>query len=123
MLSLAGVEISEYMQGQAFLGASKPPKARTHIFGSGDRFDGFSDRIRIVRDKQFLYVRNYHKELPAYKDVGYRRNIDMMNELLKLKEEGKLTNDKSIGSEVKKPLKSFTIALLTPRTFIIYLIP
>ncbi len=114
VLSLAGVEIPEYMQGQAFLGASKLPKARTYIFGSGDRFDGFPDRIRIVRDKQFLYVRNYHKELPAYKDVSYRKNIDMMNELLKLKEEGKLTNDQKYWFRSKKTSEELYDCLADP---------
>lgn len=114
VLSLAGVEIPEYMQGQAFLGESKSSEVRTHIFGSGDRFDGFPDRIRVVRDKQFLYVRNYHKELPAYKDVGYRKNIGMMNELLRLKEEGKLNKNQRYWFRSEKTSEEFYDCLADP---------
>lgn len=114
MLSLAGADIPEYMQGQAFLGANKSSVARTYIFGSGDRFDGFADRIRVVRDKQFLYVRNYHNELPAYKDVGYRKNIDMMNELLRLKDEGKLDKNQLYWFRNKKTSEEFYDCLFDP---------
>ncbi len=90
-LSLAGIKPPEYMQGQAFLGKYKAAEPRKYIFGSGDRFDEFSDRIRIVRDKQYLFVKNYHPELPAYKDVSYRKNIDMMNDMLDLHKAVKLS--------------------------------
>jgi len=79
------------MQGQAFLGKYKAPKPRKYIFGSSDRFDEFSDRIRIVRDKQYLFVKNYFPELSHYKDVSYRKNMDMMNDMLVLHKAGKLS--------------------------------
>jgi len=88
-LSLVGIKPPEYMQGQAFLGSYKSAP-RKYIFGSGDRFDKFSDRIRIVRDNRYLFVKNYHPELPPYKDVRYRKHMDMMMELLKLRDNGKL---------------------------------
>lgn len=91
VLSLAGIKPPKYLQGKAFLGKYKIPKARNYIFGSGDRFDEFSDRIRIVRDKQYLFVKNYYPGKPAYKDVTYRRQMDMMNELLRLRDTEKLS--------------------------------
>lgn len=96
VLSLAGIEPEEFMQGQAFLGDYKDEGKRKYIYGSGDRFDEFSDMIRCVRDNQFLYVKNFHPELPKYKDVGYRKNMDMMNEMLKLRVEGKLDSVQQI---------------------------
>ncbi|MFA9390947.1 MAG: sulfatase [Prolixibacteraceae bacterium] len=93
ILSLAGIEAPEYMQGQAFLGKYKSKTERKYIYGSGDRFDEFSDRIRSIRNHRFMYVRNYHPELPAYKDVSYRKQMDMMNQLLTLKDEGHLNED------------------------------
>jgi len=44
-----------------------------------------------VRDKRYLFVRNYYPELPAYKDVAYRKQMDIMNELLRLRNAGKLS--------------------------------
>jgi len=91
ILSLAGIKPPDYMQGQAFLGKFKSSIPRKYIFGSGDRFDEFSDRIRIVRDKRYLFVKNFYPDLPAYKDVAYRKQMDIMNELLQLRNQGKLS--------------------------------
>jgi len=106
ILSLAGIEIPDYMQGQAFLG-SQDSNERDYIYGSGDRFDEFTDRTRIVRDDRYLYVRNYHPELPAYKDIGYRKHIDMMNELLRLNALGELNRDQNYWFRIKKTKDEF----------------
>jgi len=106
ILSLAGIEIPDYMQGQAFLG-SQDSNERDYIYGSGDRFDEFTDRTRIVRDDRYLYVRNYHPELPAYKDIGYRKHIDMMNELLRLNALGELNRDQNYWFRMKKTKDEF----------------
>ena len=89
LLSLANIEPPAYMQGKAFLGdyAEKP---RDFIYGSSDRFDEVTDRLRAVRDKQFLYVWNYYPEKIKYKDVQYRKQIPMMMEMLKLRDQKKL---------------------------------
>lgn len=84
MLSLAGIQPTDYMEGKAFLGEHEA-KPRDYVFGSSDRFDEYTDRIRSVRNKRFLYLRNYYPELPKYKDVSYRKNIPMMNNMLELK--------------------------------------
>ncbi|MFH4967713.1 sulfatase [Gaetbulibacter sp. M240] len=89
VLSLAGVKPPEYMEGKAFRGKYDSQR-RDYVFGSSDRFDEYSDRIRSVRNKQFLYLRNYFPELPKYKDVSYRKQIPMMSNFLKLEKEGKL---------------------------------
>ncbi|MCR9201435.1 MAG: sulfatase-like hydrolase/transferase [Planctomycetaceae bacterium] len=58
MLSLAGVATPEHMSGRAIFGphAAEP---RDYIFGARDRMDERYDIIRMVRDGQFRYVRNY----------------------------------------------------------------
>ncbi|MCF6352155.1 MAG: sulfatase [Cyclobacteriaceae bacterium] len=104
VLSLAGIQVPDYMQGRAFLGTHKKAgTARNYVFGSGDRFDDYSDRIRTVRDKNYLYVKNYYPELPAYKDVTYRKNIDMMNTLLSLRDEGSLNGPTARWFKPHKP--------------------
>ena len=100
MLSLAGVEPKDYMEGYAFLGEYDTAK-RDYVYGSSDRFDEFTDRIRSVRNKEYLYLRNSFPELPKYKDVGYRKNIPMMPNFLKLRDEGKLNNVQKLWFETK----------------------
>ena len=90
ILSLAGIKPPEYMQGQAFLGQYKTGNKRRYIYGSGDRFDEFTDRVRSVRDERYIYVKNYHTKLPYYKDISYRKQIPMMMELLRLRNAGDL---------------------------------
>ena len=90
VLSLAGIRIPEHFQGIPFLGDKKSEKPRDYIFGSGDRFDETYDRVRSVISDEFIYVKNYHTDRPAYKDVLYRKNIDMTNEKLMLNNENKL---------------------------------
>lgn len=100
MLSLAGVKPPKYMEGKAFLGKYKVAK-RSYVYGSSDRFDEFTDRIRSVRDDRFLYLKNYHPELPKYKDVAYRKNIPMMATFLNLRDEKKLNDDQQIWFQTK----------------------
>ena len=114
ILSLAGIKIPDYMQGQAFLGDQKSKTERKFVFASSDRFDEYSDRIRSVIGKDFVYVKNFHPKLPAYKNVSYRKNIDMMNELLKLNENGKLNNDQKYWFRKTKTKEEFYIRKSDP---------
>lgn len=100
ILSLAGIEPPKYMEGKAFLGAYKDTD-RNYVYGSSDRFDETTDRIRSVRDHQYLYLKNYYPNLPKYKDIKYRKNIPMMANFLQLKKENKLNAQQQIWFETK----------------------
>lgn len=89
MLSLAGIKPKDYMEGKAFMG-KYDTEERNYVYGSSDRFDEFTDRIRSVRNKKYLYLSNSFPELPKYKDVAYRKNIPMMSNFLKLRDKGNL---------------------------------
>ncbi len=103
LLSLIGVTPPDYMQGQDFLGDYKAKKERQYIYAAADRFDGFTDAIRAVRDKRFKYIRNYRPEQGYYLPVRYRENIPAMKELLRLKKDGKLTEEQSQWFRKSKP--------------------
>ena len=90
LLSLVGTEPPSYMQGQAFLGPYKAEKEREYIHAAADRFDGFTDAIRAVRDDRFKYIRNYRPEQGYYLPVEYREGIPTMQELLRMRDEGTL---------------------------------
>jgi N-sulfoglucosamine sulfohydrolase len=67
ILSLAGVEVPQYMQGHAFLG--KPlGRPQQYAYAFRGRMDERFDMVRSVRDKQYRYVRNYmpHKIYGQY---------------------------------------------------------
>lgn len=114
MLSIAGIEIPGHFQGRAFMGDKKSTVPREYIFGSGDRFDETYDRVRSVISKDFVYVRNYHKDRPAYKDVLYRKNIDMTNEMLKLYNDNKLNTDQKYWYRQSKTKEEFYIRSTDP---------
>ncbi|WP_247236642.1 sulfatase [Telluribacter sp. SYSU D00476] len=90
VLSLAGIPIPKYMQGQAFLGKQKAAKARQYVFAGRDRMDSHYDRVRMVRDKRYRYLYNYMPEKPYYQPLRYRMSIPMMQEIITLRDQGKL---------------------------------
>jgi N-sulfoglucosamine sulfohydrolase len=67
-LALAGVR-AEGLDGWPFFGPGA--KRREFVFGARDRIDESSDRVRIVRDARFKYVRNFHPERPYLPPMPY----------------------------------------------------
>ncbi len=88
VMAMAGIETPEYMHGQDIFG--KPTQKRTYIFGSADRFDESMDMSRSVLDGRYVYIKNYHPELPYLFRNNYREQIAMTRDLFKLSEEGRL---------------------------------
>lgn len=89
LLSLTGTNPPAHIQGQAFLGKYKTDD-RKYIHAAADRFDGYTDAIRAVRDERFKYIRNYRPEQGYYLPIDYREKIPTMQELLRLRDAGKL---------------------------------
>ena len=90
VLSLAGIPVPKYMQGQAFLGHQKITEPRKYVYAGRDRMDTEYDRVRMVRDKRFQYLYNYFPEKTYYQNIQYRLSIPMMKEFLQLHDLGKL---------------------------------
>ena len=89
VLSLVGLPIPDYMQGVAFLGpAAGVP--RECIYGHRDRVDEAFDLTRCVRDKRYLYVRNYMPHLSYNQPSAYSDQGEIRNEITRLAAEGKL---------------------------------
>ena len=103
LLSLAGIDPPEYMQGRAMLGDYKPKTERRYIHAAADRFDEVTDAIRAVRDKQFKYIRNYRPEQGYYLPLAYREQIPCMQELLHLRDERKLNSAQAQWFRERKP--------------------
>jgi len=73
LLSIAGVPIPDYMQGDAFLG---PQKTRDpdYTFMSRLRMDERYDMVRAVRDERYRYIRNYMPFRITMQHVDYLFN-------------------------------------------------
>ena len=90
LLSMAGIKAPSYMQGQAFEGAYKTNTPRKYIHGHADRFDESIDMIRAVRNKRFKYLKNFHPDRPYYLPVAFREKMELMQELLRMRDAGTL---------------------------------
>ena len=117
VLSFAGVEIPENIQGQAFLGKKKSQTPRKYIYAGRDRMDSEYDRVRAVSDGRFKYIRNYMPEKPNYQNVQFRLQNPLMIHLLKLNEDGKLTPDQARWFAPNKPLEEFYDTQIDPYEF------
>lgn len=102
LLSLAGVEIPETMQGQAFLGKQKA-QARKYVYAGRDRMDSEYDRVRAVSDGRYKYIRNYMPEKPNYQNIRYRLSNPLMVHLLDLHEKGLLDQNQARWFAATKP--------------------
>ncbi|EDM29066.1 probable sulfatase atsG [Lentisphaera araneosa HTCC2155] len=78
-LSLAGAKIPSNYQGEIFLGKnqSKEPEFVFHFRG---RNDGKIENARAIRDKQFLYVRNYIPYVARGQHLPYQWKIPMQRD-------------------------------------------
>ncbi len=89
-LSLTGIDIPEYVQGQVFLGENAT--TRDAIFAARDRCDGTDDRIRCIRTKNYKLIRNYYPELPYMQFNAYKKTQYPLWTLIRvLAEKGELT--------------------------------
>lgn len=90
VLNLAGLPTPEYMQAQPFLGPNLP-KPRAYVHAARDRIDERYDMVRTIRDKRYRYLKNYLPDKPYDQHVAYNEQGTMIQELRRLKAEGKLS--------------------------------
>ena len=104
VLSLAGVEIPDSMQGSAFLG-DKAEAPRDWIFGGKDRQAECFDTIRFVRNEHFQYNRNFRPELPFGQPMSYLWNHDSLHAWKRLHAEGELVGPTARFFAPHKPVE------------------
>jgi N-sulfoglucosamine sulfohydrolase len=69
ILSLAGVRVPKYMQGQNFL--ARGEEEAPYALGFRGRMDETYDMVRTSRDKRYRYVRNFNPHRPAGQRVNF----------------------------------------------------
>jgi len=94
VLSLAGVKPPEWYQGHAFLGKYNAPE-QPYLYGFRGRMDERLDMVRSVRDKRYVYIRNYmpHKVYGQY--LAYMFQTPTTRIWKKMFDEGKLNEAQS----------------------------
>ena len=112
ILTLTGQTPPEYLQGHTFIGDNQIK--RQYIHAAADRFDGFTDAIRAVRDDRFKYIRNYRPNQGYYLPVAYREQIPTMQELLRLRDNGQLNEIQSQWFRESKPKEELYDCLNDP---------
>lgn len=104
VLSLAGIEPPDHLDGKAFLGEYKEPQQREYIHAAADRFDeSHHDPIRTVRDERYKLIKYYDTAKSMFYPVEYREQMPIMRELHRLKNENRLTKDQALWFRDKKP--------------------
>lgn len=69
-LDICGAEKPEYLQGQVFLGPNAEKEREYHVSFRG-RMDERCDNVRAIRDKRYLYIRNYMPYAPWGQHLNY----------------------------------------------------
>jgi len=102
VLSLAGLKPPAYMQGHAFLGVFHADQPE-YGYGFRGRMDERYDMVRTVRDKRYVYIRNYmpHRIYGQY--LAYMFQTPTTQVWKKLYEQGELEPPKTYFWETKPP--------------------
>lgn len=90
VLSLAGIDVPDEMQGEPFLGEQQR-EPRKYVFGHRDRVDEVMDTARSVRDKKYLYIRNYQPHLGYNQPSAWPEQGEIRQEFNRLVASGKMT--------------------------------
>ena len=104
VLNLTGLSIPEIMQGRPFLGKNLS-KERAYVFGARDRMDERYDIIRMVRDRQYKYIRNYEPLKTFYQYMNTPEKGATMIDLRKRHEAGKLSQHADYFFSPTKPVE------------------
>jgi arylsulfatase A-like enzyme len=102
MLSLAGIQPPEWMQGHAFLGPYAAPP-QPYAFGFRGRMDSKIDLVRSVTDGRFVYVRNFYPHRIYGQYLAYMFQTPTTRVWRALYDAGKLPPEQSAFWETKPP--------------------
>jgi arylsulfatase A-like enzyme len=112
VLSIAGVDIPQGMDGRPFLGklvTIEEVNARDETYSYADRFDEKYDMVRALRKGKYKYIRNYQPfnydgmmNQYRYRQLAYQEWFDLY-------ENGKLNATQSFFFESRKPEMLFDV--------------
>jgi arylsulfatase A-like enzyme len=71
LVSLAGIQPPDWMQGHAFAGPYQT-EPQPYLFGERGRMDERQDQVRSVTDGRYVYLRNYFPHVSQAQRVAYQ---------------------------------------------------
>jgi len=89
LLSLAGIEPPDWMQGRAFMGRFTTPAPR-YAYGQRGRMDERFDFVRSITDGRYIYIRNYLPHLIYGQYIDYMFQTPTTRVWRELYERGRL---------------------------------
>ncbi|MBI3682694.1 MAG: sulfatase-like hydrolase/transferase [Acidobacteria bacterium] len=101
-LSLAGIRKTGYHQGHSFLGSFAEPE-QPYVYGFRGRMDERYDMVRSVRDKRYVYVRNYMPHRIYGQHIAYLFEMPTARKWQELYKAGKLGEAQRKFWEAKPP--------------------
>ncbi len=102
LLSIADIRPPGYMQGSAFMGKDEEPQPE-YLHGFRGRMDERYDMVRSLRDKRYVYIRNYMPHLVYGQYVSYMFETPTTRIWKQLFDAGKLTLEQSHFWRTKPP--------------------
>ncbi|MDF1811695.1 MAG: sulfatase-like hydrolase/transferase [Verrucomicrobiales bacterium] len=112
VLNLTGQPIPEYMQGIPFLGPDSDNE-RSYIYGTRDRVDEVFEMARSVRDKQYLYIRNYMPHL-SYNQPSVFSDLGEIRTSIKSQKPDKMSKAQLAYAGPDKPVEEFYDCIADP---------
>ncbi|HSG69787.1 MAG TPA: sulfatase, partial [Planctomycetaceae bacterium] len=95
VLSLAGIEPPEHMQGRAFHGKYEA-EPNDYLYGFRGRMDERIDMVRTIRDGRFIYLRHFMPHRRYGEHVDYMFETPTTQVWHRLFQEGKLNEAQSL---------------------------
>ena len=101
LLSLAGIQPPEWMQGHAFAGQYQT-KPQSFVHGARGRMDERADLVRSVTDGRYVYLRNYFLHVSQGQHVTFQFKTPTTQVWRRMFDEGKTNEAQSIFWRVPK---------------------
>ncbi len=112
VLSLAGVDIPDHMDGKPFLGRkvkSRELEARDETYSYADRFDEKYDMVRALRKGKYKYIRNYQPFNYDGLQNDYRYRQMAFEQWREMYKNGKLNKAQAAFFETRQPEQLFDV--------------
>jgi hypothetical protein len=109
VLSIAGLQAPPYYQGHAFMGQYQKPE-RPFAYGFRGRMDERYDLIRTVRDKRYVYLRNYMPHKIYGQHIAYMFETPTTRIWKELYDQGKLNEAQRRFWETKPPEELYDLS-------------